>query len=121
VPRVIHFEIASDDPERLAKFYEDVFGWSFNKWQGPIEYWLVTTGKAEPGIDGGFMRRMPEMPAVVNTLDVPDLEKYRDKVKTAGGTLVTDKMAVPGVGWFCYFKDPQGNVHGMMQSDENAK
>ncbi|MFN2420573.1 MAG: VOC family protein [Gemmatimonadota bacterium] len=121
MPRIVHFEIMSDDPEELAKFYGNVFGWKFNKWQGPVEYWLVTTGTDGPGINGGFMRRMPEAPPVINTLDVPDLERYREKVKSAGGTMVTDKMAVAGVGWFCYFKDPDGNVHGIMQPDESAK
>jgi hypothetical protein len=27
MPRVIWFEIPADDPDRAAKFYEDVFGW----------------------------------------------------------------------------------------------
>jgi predicted enzyme related to lactoylglutathione lyase len=30
-------------------------------------------------------------------------------------------MAVPGVGWLAYFNDPEGNVHGAMQYDSNAK
>ncbi|MHA1935711.1 MAG: VOC family protein, partial [Candidatus Thorarchaeota archaeon] len=27
MPRVIHFELVSDDPERTKKFYEEIFGW----------------------------------------------------------------------------------------------
>jgi hypothetical protein len=34
---------------------------------------------------------------------------------------VRQKMAVPGVGWLAYFIDPEGNIHGMMQSDPKAK
>ena len=44
MPRVIHFEINVDNPERATKFYADTFGWQFQKWGGPTEYWLVTTG-----------------------------------------------------------------------------
>ena len=56
--RVNHFEINADDPERAAKFYANVCGWKIDKWKGPIEYWLVTTGESdEPGIDGAIMRR----------------------------------------------------------------
>jgi len=33
MPRVIHFEIVADNPERAMKFYEKVFGWEFNKWK----------------------------------------------------------------------------------------
>lgn len=42
--RIVHFEIPADDPERAIKFYEDVFGWEVQKWEGPFDYWLVTTG-----------------------------------------------------------------------------
>ena len=30
------------------------------------------------------------------------------------------KMAIPGVGWLVYVKDPEGNLLGMMQMDKNA-
>jgi len=63
MPRVIHFEIPADDPARAVKFYADVFGWQSQKWDGPMEYWLVATGKAPaPGIDGGILRRQPAPP-----------------------------------------------------------
>ncbi len=44
MPRVIHFEIPASDPERAAAFYKKTFGWKIEKWPGPTEYWLVTTG-----------------------------------------------------------------------------
>src|SRR2546430_16038575 len=54
MPRVVHFEIYTDDPETVRPFYQDVFGWKFEKFGGPLEYWLVTTGDdKEPGINGG--------------------------------------------------------------------
>ena len=40
MPRVIHFEIVADKPERAMKFYKEVLGWEFNKWNGPQDYWL---------------------------------------------------------------------------------
>jgi len=46
MPRVVHFEIHADDPQRAANFYQGVFGWDIKKWEGPEDYWLVTTGKA---------------------------------------------------------------------------
>jgi catechol 2,3-dioxygenase-like lactoylglutathione lyase family enzyme len=49
--RGIHFELNADDPERAAQFYRRVFGWTIDKWDGPEDYWLVTTGpESEPGI-----------------------------------------------------------------------
>ncbi len=44
MPRVVHFEINSDHPQKAAEFYQEVFGWTVVKWDGPVDYWLVTTG-----------------------------------------------------------------------------
>ena len=123
MPRPVHFEFSADDPEKLAKFYEDTLGWKAQKWEGPMDYWLFSTGKeGEAGIDGGLMKRDEQTPTgTVNTVDVPDIDEYMEKATTAGGTIVAPKMAVPGVGWMCYIMDPEGNVFGLMESDENAK
>jgi predicted enzyme related to lactoylglutathione lyase len=32
--RVTHFEIYTDDPQAVQPFYQDVFGWKFNKFEG---------------------------------------------------------------------------------------
>lgn len=121
VPRVVHFEIDAKKPEKAVKFYENVFGWKFEKWKGPVDYWLVMTGnEKEPGIDGGLAKRTEAEPSAVNTIDVPSVDEYAKRVESNGGTIVRPKMAVPGVGWMAYFKDPEGNFWGMMESDETA-
>ena len=51
--RPIHFEIPAENPERAMRFYEKVFGWEFERWNGPMEYWTIRTGDSQPGIDGG--------------------------------------------------------------------
>ena len=122
MPRVVHFEVEADQPERAIKFYETVFGWKIQKWEGPIDYWLITTGKKdEAGIDGGLSKRTEGEPSTVNTIDVPSVDQYITKVESNGGTIVRLKMAVPGVGWMAYFKDPDGNMFGMMEEDSTAK
>jgi hypothetical protein len=122
MPRVVHFELDAEKPERAIKFYEKVFGWKIEKWKGPIEYWLITTGKEdEPGIDGGLSRRTEAEPSIVNTVDVSSVDEYVKKVESNGGSIVRPKMAVPGVGWMAYFKDPEGNLFGMMEEDSSAQ
>ena len=40
--RVVHFEIYTDDPEAVQPFYQDVFDWTFKKFEGgPVQYSLV--------------------------------------------------------------------------------
>jgi len=116
MPRVVHFEIYGETPEKLIIFYEKVFGWKFEKW-GPIDYWIIKTGEG-PGIDGGLGK---EKSPSVNTIDVPDVDEFLTKIENAGGIVVTPKMTLPGVGYLAYFKDPQGNFFGIMKDDPSAK
>lgn len=129
MPRVVHFEIHADNPERAINFYQNAFGWEIEKWQGDYQdYWLVMTGSEdEPGIDGGIMRRQGKGPSgpvpvtsYVCTVDVPNLDEYLEKVSESGGTVAVPKMPVPGVGWLAYAHDTEGNIFGMMESDESA-
>lgn len=120
--RVVHFEISAEKPERAIKFFEKVFGWKITKWERPVDYWLITTGKEnEPGIDGGLGKRTESEASIVNTIDVSSVDEYVKKVKSNGGTLVSPKHAIPGVGYIAYFKDTEGNMFGIMESDESAK
>ncbi|MBD3168870.1 MAG: VOC family protein [candidate division Zixibacteria bacterium] len=121
--RPVHFEFAVSDPGRASKFWKDVFGWKIEKWDGPEDYWLVTTGeKGADGIDGGLMRRREEgEQTVINTITVDSVDDYVKKITDAGGEIAVPKMAISGVGWFCYFKDTEGIMSGIMQPDANAK
>ncbi len=121
--RVVHFEIPVDDPERGTKFYQKVFGWKINKWDGPEDYWMITTGaKDEPGIDGAIVRRSLGPAAMtVNTIDVPSVDVFTRKVTDAGGKIVMPKTIIPGVGYLAYCADTEGNTFGMMQSDPSAR
>ena len=119
--RVIHFEMPADDPERVIQFYEKTFGWRFDKWDGPIEYWLISTGSEDhPGIDGGLARRTDPAVGIENTIDVKNLEISLIAVETNGGEIIRPKMAVPGVGWMVYIKDTEGNIFGLMEEDPEA-
>ena len=120
MPRVVHFEISANEPEKLAEFYEQVFNWKFEKWKGPMDYWLIMTGEKEPGIDGGLSRREKEA-KTVNTIGVFSIDDYIEMIKRNKGTIIVPKTAVPGVGWTAYFKDPEGNSFGLMQDDPTAK
>ena len=127
--RVVHFEVHAEDPDRAARFYAGLLGWQFKKWDGPMDYWLITTGpKDQPGIDGGLVRRMGGGPldgqavnAYVCTAAVADVDQSVRRAAELGGTVALPKMPIPGVGWLAYVKDTEGNILGMMQSDANAK
>jgi predicted enzyme related to lactoylglutathione lyase len=80
MPRVIHFEVHADKPERAVKFYEDAFGWKVKKWEGPVDYWLVTTGEDKhPRINGAIMQRVNKG-TVYNMIDVPSVDEFIKKI-----------------------------------------
>jgi len=120
--RITHFEISAEKPEEVISFYEKAFNWRFEKWGGPMEYWMIMTGDEKtPGIDGGLKMRDEMGTNTVNTIDVSDIDESIENVTKNGGKITVPKMAIPGVGWIAYFTDPQGNVFGIMQSDESAR
>ena len=126
--RVTHFEIHATDPDVLAAFYAGVFGWRFNRWDGPMEFWSIVTGSQdEPGIDGGLVRRRgpraaegQPVNAFVCTVTVASAADSLSRATELGGTVAVPRMAIPGVGWLGYFKDPDGNIVGVMQPDPSA-
>ncbi len=127
MPRVVHFEIHADEPERAAEFYKSVFEWEIQKWDGSQEYWMITTGKDDqPGINGGMMKRQgpingDSVIAYVCTIDIPSVDDYVKKITAAGGHSVVPKMPIPGMGWLAYCKDTEGNIIGLIQGDPTAK
>jgi len=119
--RVTHFDISADDAERAITFYKTVFGWKFQKWDNPaMNYWLITTGEEEPGINGGMGLKSEASMPDVNTINVDSLDGTLENVKANGGTVVAEKVPIPAVGWFSVIKDTEGNLFGLMEEDENA-
>ena len=120
--RVIHFEIPADDPQRAVDFYTRVFDWKFQKWAGPQDYWLITTGaNQEAGINGGLLKRQHPGMSTVNTVQVTNLDQTVARIEKQGSRTVVPRMAIPGVGHLAYCSDTENNVFGVMQPDSEAK
>jgi len=129
-PRVTHFEIHAEDPERAIAFYESVFDWEITKWEsGNFEYWMITTGpEIGLGINGGLMKRKTKPPAegspinaFVCVISVTDLDTYVQKVVEHGGKIVQEKFPIKGIGWAAFCLDPEGNRFGLMESDMSVE
>ena len=120
--RVEHFDIAADDPERAMKFYTDVFGWKIEKWEGPMDYWLVTTGPDDqPGINGGIAKRKNPSESTTNTIGVASVDEYTAKITEADEKILQSKMPIPDVGYFALCQDTEGNVFGIIEENTEAK
>ena len=122
---VVHFEMPFDDASRVAHFYEAAFGWGTHA-LGPDMggYVVATTTPTEadrptlPGaINGGFFQRKPDWPVqhppVV--IAVEDMQAAMRRVASAGGQVLGEPLAIPGVGQYVSFLDTEGNRVSMLQ------
>ncbi len=119
--KVIHFEFGADEPKRAIKFYENVFRWKITKYPGNVDYWMVKAGDdSEMGTNGAIAPRQKGW-AISNSIGVPSVDEYIERIEMNGGEVTTEKMAVPNMGYMAYFKDTEGNVLSIFESDPKAK
>jgi predicted enzyme related to lactoylglutathione lyase len=120
--RIVHFEIAADNPSRAIDYYSKTFGWDIQKWAGPMNYWLISTGDSKtPSLGGAIMPKEGAPGNVILTIGVTSFEESLKKVIANGGSAVTTKSEIPGVGYFCYCKDTEGNVFGLLQPTDQMQ
>ena len=122
MPKPFHFDLSADDPERAATFYRSVFDWKVARWEGSSEYWFIRTGDdSGPGMTGGVAARLEPHDTTVMMIDVPDVDRFAERVLKAGGTIREPKRAIPGVGYLVTCRDTDGNTFGIMQLDPQAR
>ena len=58
--------------------------------------------------------------AIKNYFGVPSIDAAMKQVKNLGGKLITEKMAVPGMGYLCSCLDTEGNTFGLWEDNPQA-
>jgi uncharacterized protein len=114
---VVHFELMSKDPVKVAGFYEKIFGWKVTH-HPELNYRIVETG-AGAGINGGIVKPDKPEPWPGNMtlyIEVEDLASYRERIVGAGGKIHVEAQEVPGMGRFTLFTDPEGRMMGLWQT-----
>lgn len=121
--RVCHIELNTDAPDEAVEFYSEVFGWTIQKkWAGNDDYWLIHTGRSdEPGINGGIKRKVSDTTGFVPSIAVTEIDAMGEKVRDAGGKLISGKIVLPNTGYLLYCEDPEGNTFCLLQKDSSAK
>lgn len=125
--KVVHFEIPTDDHPRAKRFYAEVFGWGVQDMPtGEDVYTFAITSPVdenfqhqEPGaINGGMFKRSPQLPITspVITIGVDSIDEHLRRIEEAGGSTEVPKGEVPGMGYYAYFKDTEGNLMGLWES-----
>ena len=115
-------EILAKDQERMKTFYGKVFDWQYRTggsgfayvdYKSDLQPRLAGVGQAQDGD--------PVMaPGNHFYLQVEDLDAALLKVTDAGGTPMSRSMTIDGYS-FAMFKDPEGNVIGMIAPFSNSQ
>ena len=103
--RIDYIEFASRDPGASRRFFEQVFGWTFEDY-GP-DYTAFDDGE----LQGGFFRGTPltsEAGAALVVLYAAQLAPLQAAVEAQGGTVVKPVFVFPGGRRF-QFIEPGGN------------
>jgi uncharacterized protein len=117
---VVHFELMSKEPGKVADFYAKIFGWKVQH-HPAINYRIVENGAEGEmrGINAAIVRPDREGPCPGNMLFyvlVDDLAAYRKKVVAAGGKIHIEEQKVPGMGKLSLFTDPEGRMMGLWKA-----
>ena len=114
--KLVHFEIPADDAARATEFYGSLFGWTFQSWNGPIEYHMTEAG-GDPG--GAVYPSQAGERGPIVYFDTDDVEATVARVRELGGT-AEDPRPIPGVGWYSHCVDTEGNRFGVFVGEESA-
>ena len=100
---ISYIEFNVPNVERARAFYGKAFGWEF------VDYGTDYISFNGPTVSGGFTTGIAGAPGVLVVLYSSALEKTREAVVAAGGSLTKDIFDFPGGRRF-EFLDPCGNV-----------
>jgi uncharacterized protein len=116
---LVHFEIPVNDPAKLSQFYEQLFGWKFNKMPDPsgnMDYWLIShKDAAENETMGGLYKRTMGEVGFINYFSVANLDLALAKAESLGANVVKEKQEIPNIGWFAILQDPDNNTFALFQ------
>lgn len=110
-------ELLTNDPDRVAHFFGDLFGWATRTSQSIMEgkYRLLLNADDQVG---GMLRIEPEwgeMPSNwIVYFGVDDCDATIAEAERCGGRLLFPAMEIENVGRFAYLQDPQGAVFAVI-------
>jgi predicted enzyme related to lactoylglutathione lyase len=108
--------IGSENPQRLADFYQKLFGeptWSDGGYIG----WMIGSGAVTVGPHDQVTGKNPQPGRIIWNIETPDVKGNFDRFKAAGAEVVAEPYG-PGdsldEGLIATFADPDGNYFQLM-------
>ncbi len=114
-------ELTTPNTEAAMTFYGGLFGWSFDSFGPPGQYWLVQNGEDAVG---GLMSKTAETPFPQGWLfyvEVDDVEQAIVNATKFGGKSLVPPFDMPNVGRIAVIQDPSGAAVGIMTSEDSVE
>jgi predicted enzyme related to lactoylglutathione lyase len=110
---IVHFEIRGKDPQRLAEFYRELFGWEIGEVDaaGTMRF---PGGAGGPPEVGGHIRGA-EAPGVSVFVQVLNPVETLRKAEEMGGRATMQPFDVPGGPTIAQMADPEGNLVALVK------
>jgi predicted enzyme related to lactoylglutathione lyase len=106
-------DLNTGDPDRAQTFYEALFGWSFEKVPGDLDYWMIRNGERT---NGGVLRFERGPAFWLPYFAVEDVEDAAARASEAGGGKHAGPMEVPN-GRIAVLHDPAGAVFAVYEGE----
>lgn len=110
-------ELTTSNPQAAVEFYGALFGWQFDVMPMPEGTYYVASNQGEK--IAGIMQAPPDiahLPANWGQyVTVKDIDETAHQITALGGNIIVPKTAIPSVGEFILFQDPQGAVLSVIQ------
>ena len=105
--KIVWFELPAANTTRAQDFYGKLFGWTFQPFDGPMEYHM--THEAGGAIQPANGRKGPLV-----YFGSDDIDASIARVRELGGE-ASDSQEIPGVGRYAQATDTEGNTFGLYQ------
>jgi uncharacterized protein len=108
-----YFEIPVEDLDRATRFYENVFGYEFERAtvDGNEMAWFPTYEDA-PGISGALAKGEIYIPTTKGSLvyfSTDNIDDALSRANSSGGRTLYPKTSIGALGWVAEFEDSEGN------------
>lgn len=110
-----HIELHTKDLKASRRFYEGIFGWTFQDIPGFETYAMFRTpGGLGGGIDGGPNAEAPSKVGPILHIETDDIDALLTKIEKAGGKTIRPKTKISDAfGSYALFLDNAGNRLGL--------
>lgn len=110
---VMQWQMLSKNPDELAKFYAQLFGWSVNA-DNPMGYRVINTG-SQQGIQGGIWPAPPQAQTFTQLfVAVSDVGATFRRAIEMGAKPLVPPQKLPDGDEMAILQDPQGMSFGLM-------